>query len=98
MRGWICSSVNKTRSRSPSMDLCLQGALICIFENQILIVLLIQKADLDIRIELAETFHLPVFLGYQRLFHSGELHIEIAIGKVEVRRERFDDIPILVVL
>ena len=48
--------------------------------------------------KLAQAPDLAIFLGHQRLFHCGEFHIQVAVGKVEIRRKSLGHISLFVIL
>ena len=44
----------------------------------------VEELDLDVRVSLAQLAQLPVLAGHERLFHGGDLDVEVLIGEVEV--------------
>ena len=59
-------------------------------------VALVEELDLDVRVPLAQLAKLAVLPGDERLLHQGDLDVQILLGEVEVRRERFGDAAVLV--
>ena len=56
-------------------------------DQQLLVVLPVQQANVDLGVELAQQAQLAVLRRYQRLLHRRQLDIEVVLGQVEVGRE-----------
>src|SRR5215471_10989724 len=58
----------------------------------------VKELDSNVRVEAAQLPDLPVLACHERLLHDGDLDEQVLLGKVEVRRERAHDAPLLVSL
>src|SRR6266404_5097489 len=87
MRAWISSWVKRIFSIS-GCDGMLERSQTEL-EQQVLDIFLVEHADVDLRIELAQQTQFAVLVAHQGLLHHGEFHIEIELGQKEIRSEGF---------
>ena len=56
-------------------------------DQQLLVVLAVEQADIDLGVELAQQAHLAVLRRDKRLLHRRHLDVEVMLGQVEIGRE-----------
>src|SRR5690242_5560442 len=59
---------------------------------------LVEELHLDVRISRAELPQLAVLAGDERLFHDGQLDVEVLVREVEVGRERLEHAALRILL
>src|SRR5579885_1285758 len=91
IRAATCSSVNRTRSISGNTGEA-------IFENEILEILLVEDLNIDVRINCAQQFDLPILTRHVGLLHRGQFYVLVKFGQVKVGRKGLGYVAVLVPL
>src|SRR5579883_629417 len=101
MRCSICSAVNRILSmagaliRQRSLRQLLRQTVL---NHKILDILLIEHLNIHVRIDGAQQADLAILLGHMGLLHSSQLDVQVEFREVEVRRESFLNIAVLIPL
>ena len=73
------------------------GRMVAVLRQQLVDIALVEETDVDLGIQLLQPSELAVLLRDQALAHRGQLEVQVEIREIEVRREHFADLAVLLV-